>query len=119
MTARTSLFLLACLFACDESPKAAPDNVATLIGSWRFLSEVRSSCTDPSGNRTEQCAGSASDCGILTFTETGWTLVKTGPHGQPSTQTGSYNLTGSMISFSGGGPGYSSPAFALSGASIT
>ncbi len=81
------LFLMAIAVSCKKDDPAATN---ALLGSWTFTSAAATGCTDAGNNFVETCT---TDCGVLTFTATGFTFTQPGT----TTETGTYTISGSTI----------------------
>lgn len=93
--------LLMVALACSEQEIALHEDELTFLGSWKFVSHVLSDCTVATNNREDQCSGSAGECGILTFSEEGWSWTQTLPDGLTLKESGTYYLSTNAIFLTG------------------
>jgi hypothetical protein len=114
----SALGLLAGLLSCGTEDTKSPVPQPSLIGYWRYVSLVTSSCSDPADDQSDTCTGSAAACGILALTENTWTWSQTLPDGSQSMETGSYTLSGNYFILSSAAvPG--TKMYSISGSAIS
>lgn len=93
--AKRSVMVLVCVavtLGCSKKEDPAP----SLIGSWKLVSETTTNCTDPGDNGTHSCT----DCYILTFTATTFTMSFGG-----TSISGTYSTSGNDLTMTlTGGP---------------
>lgn len=75
---------VAVTLSCSKKEDPAP----SLIGSWKWVSDITTNCTDPADNGTYNCT----DCYILSFTATTFTFS----FGSDSI-TGTYSTSGNNL----------------------
>ena len=102
---------------CDTTSEVQPPEDPTLEGNWKYVSFAYTHCTDSADNRTDQCLGTALECGILSLTANTWFWTPPDSSGSPA-ENGTYTLSGNYIILSGS----ASPAshtYSLSGSTFT
>jgi hypothetical protein len=77
--------LIVIQFGCSKSDTPAP----AIVGSWKYASAIKTSCTISTDNSTDLCSSS---CTIITFNSNGTFTF-------PGT-TGTYTITGNKIALS-------------------
>ena len=114
------LCLLGLLFSigCSDPQGGSSSSPAVLTGNWKHVSLVYSGCSDPADNKSENCSGTASECGILTLTSTTWTWTKTPSGGTKFTESGTYYLSANYIILTGGSGTPDSRVHSISGSTL-
>lgn len=107
------LLSLSCVMLIASCSKKN-DPVATnpLIGSWKYVSETFSNCTDPLDNKVETCT---TDCITISFTSTKYTITIPGAGGY----TDDYTVSGNSLTLKVAGQTQETFTYAVSGTTLT
>ncbi len=101
--------------ACEKKDET-PAN--PLVGTWKFSSFTRSGCTDPNEDGTETCTLTLDECGYLVLTAT--TYEYHPPVGTGSAESGTYTVSGSILTSTPTGGAADDPVmYAVSGSTLT
>ena len=101
--------LLIVVVSCKKDDPAASN---ALIGNWKFVSAVKTGCTDPNNNYSETCT---TNCGTLAITASGWTFTQTGS----PTESGTYTINGNQVTLTKPGGSTDDYTYAIVGSSLT
>jgi heat shock protein HslJ len=77
------------MFGCSKSSDPAP----SIVGTWKYVSTVKTSCTNAASNTTETCT---TGCATITFNASGTYSTSTGI-------SGTYTVSGSRVTLSASG----------------
>lgn len=109
-----AIVLFAMVISCSKDDPAAP----SVVGTWKFISYVAASCTDPADEEDESCSGTLTECGSLVLTATTFTNTP-GTLTGGSADTGTYAISGTTITITPNGGSAFSMTFSVTATTLT